>query len=99
MLKKGEDGRGVENQTTKTKGQGGALLPPGCVFLYVFVIFLHIGINGEREVPGRRKVVRGSNVLVLISHVGQNPRSKSGYEPKRRVIKEKKGAKNAKLSN
>ena len=31
--------------------------------------------NGERNVPGRRKVVRGSNVLVLTSHVGQNPRS------------------------
>ena len=44
-------------------------------------------INGEREVPGRRKVVRGSNVSVLTSHVGQNPRSKSGYEPERRVIK------------
>ena len=42
--------------------------------------------NGEREVPGRRKVVRGSNVSVLTSHVGQNPRSKSGYEPERRVI-------------
>lgn len=43
-------------------------------------------INGEREVPSRQKVVRGSNIPVLISHVGQNPRSKSGYEPERRVI-------------
>ena len=31
--------------------------------------------NGERDAPGRRKVVRGSNVSVLTSHVGQNPRS------------------------
>ena len=44
------------------------------------------GFNGEREVPGRQKVVRGSNIPVLTSHVGQNPRSKSGYEPERRVI-------------
>ena len=44
------------------------------------------GFNGEREVPGRQKVVRGSNVPVLTSHVGQNPRSKSGYEPERRAI-------------
>ena len=43
-------------------------------------------INGEREVPGQQKVVRGSNIPVLTSHVGQNPRSKSGYEPERRVI-------------
>ena len=32
-------------------------------------------INGEREVPGQQKVVRGSNIPVLTSHVGQNPRS------------------------
>ena len=44
------------------------------------------GFNGEREVPGRQKVVRGSNIPVLTSHVGQNPRSKSGYESERRVI-------------
>ena len=46
-------------------------------------------INGEREVPGQQKVVRGSNIPVLTSHVGQNPRSKSGYEPERRVINDK----------
>ena len=44
------------------------------------------GFNGEREVPGRQKVVCGSNVPVLTSHVGQNSRSKSGYEPERRAI-------------
>ena len=48
-------------------------------------------INGEREIPGRQKVVRGSNVPVLISHAGLNPRLKSGYEREARVIK--KGAK------
>ena len=37
-------------------------------------------INGEREVPGRQKVVRGSNIPVLISHAGLNPRSKSSNE-------------------
>ena len=30
-------------------------------------------INGEREVPSRQKVVRGSNIPVLISHAGLNP--------------------------
>ena len=48
------------------------------------MFFWHI--NGEREIPGRQKIVRGSNIPVLTSHVGQNPRSKSGYEPERRVI-------------
>ena len=43
-------------------------------------------INGEREIPGRQKVVRGSNVPVLISHAGLNPRLKSGYEREARVI-------------
>ena len=44
-------------------------------------------INGEREIPGRQKVVRGSNVQVLTSHAGLNPRSESGYEREARVIK------------
>ena len=44
------------------------------------------GFNGEREAPGQQKVIRGSNIPVLTSHVSQNPRSKSGYEPERRVI-------------
>ena len=44
------------------------------------------GFNGERKVPGQQKVVRGSNIPVLTSHVSQNPRSKSGHEPERRVI-------------
>ena len=43
--------------------------------------------NEEREIPGRQKVVRGLNVPGLTSHAGLNPRSKSGYEPERRVIK------------
>ena len=47
-------------------------------------IFPHI--NGEREIPGRRKVVRESNVPVSTSHVGLNLRSKSGYEREARVI-------------
>lgn len=58
-------------------------------------------LNGEREIPGRQKVVRGSDVPVLTSHAGLNPRSKraslslsaslaalrAGYERKTRVIK------------
>ena len=44
-------------------------------------------INGEREILGRQKVVRGSSVPILTSHVGLNPRSKSGYECEARVIK------------
>ena len=46
-----------------------------------------ININGEREIPGRQKIVRGSNAQVLASHAGLNPRSKSGYEREARVIK------------
>ena len=44
-------------------------------------------INGEREISGREKVVRESNVRVLTSHTGLNPSSKSGYEREARVIK------------
>lgn len=33
-------------------------------------------INGELEVPCRQKVVRGSDVPVLTSYAGLNPRSK-----------------------
>ena len=32
-------------------------------------------INGEREIPGRQKVVRWSDISVLTSHTGLNPRS------------------------
>ena len=32
-------------------------------------------INGEREIPGRQKVVRGSNIPALTSHTGLNHRS------------------------
>ena len=38
-------------------------------------------------IPGRQKVAHGSNVPALTSHASPNPRSKSGYEPERRVIK------------
>ena len=31
-------------------------------------------INGERKIPGRQKVVRGSSVSTLTSHAGLNPR-------------------------
>ena len=57
-------------------------------------------INGEREIPGRQKVVRGSSVSTLTSHAGLNPRSctalnltdslvvlRASYEPELRVIK------------
>ena len=66
-------------------------------------------INGEREIPGRQKVVRGSNVQVLTSHAGLNPRSKHaslsplrlrltastrlGYKREARVIKKIKSVK------
>ena len=57
--------------------------------------------NEEWEIPGRQKVIRGLNVPVLTSHVGQNPSSKraslsllaslaalrAGYEREARVIK------------
>lgn len=51
-----------------------------------------LGINGEREIPGRQKVVYGSNVPVLTSHVSLNPRSKSDYECEARFIKRKTAA-------
>ena len=44
-------------------------------------------INGEREIPGRQKIVRGANVPVLASHAGLNPHSKSGNEREARAIK------------
>lgn len=43
--------------------------------------------NGERGNPRPTKVAHGSNVPALTSHASPNPRSKSGYEPERRVIK------------
>lgn len=39
------------------------------------------------ESPADKKVAHGSNVPALTSHASPNPRSKSGYEPERRVIK------------
>jgi hypothetical protein len=41
--------------------------------------------NGESQAD--KKVVRRSNVLVLTSHAGLNPRSKSGNEREARAIK------------
>ena len=82
---------------------------------YIFKFILHINcraykqdvrdINGEREIPGLQKVVRGLNVPVFTSHAGLNPRSCTalslaaslvspcglGYEPERRVIKKCSG--------
>lgn len=55
----------------------------------VMITAIAIGkkINGEREILGLQKVVRESNIQVLTSHAGLNPRSKSGYEREARVIK------------
>ena len=59
-----------------------ALEPYGkCIWNYGVVLELIPGekqanINGEREIPDRQKVVRGSNVPVLTSHAGLNPRLK-----------------------
>ena len=47
---------------------------------------LHV-LNEEREISGRQEVVHESNVPVLTSYAGLNPRSKSGYEREARVIK------------
>ena len=57
-------------------------------------------INGEREIPSRQKIGCGSNVPVLISHAGLNPRScaalslaasfaalRAGNEREARVVK------------
>ena len=41
--------------------------------------------NGESQAD--KKVVRRSNVLVLTSHAGLNPHSKSGNEREARAIK------------
>ena len=46
-----------------------------------------VTVNGERGIPGRPKVVRGSNVPVLTSHAGLNPvrslvTSRNGELPK-----------------
>lgn len=51
-------------------------------------IFSILTKNGKSTAD--KKVVRGSNVLVLASHAGLNSRSKSGYEHEVRVIKDVK---------
>ena len=45
---------------------------------YIFLLILHI--NKEQEIPGRRKVIRGSNVPALTSYAEINLQSKSGNE-------------------
>ena len=52
------------------------VLVENCDGIYNGVLFeFKLNINGEREVRGRRKIARGSNVSVLTSHAGLNPRS------------------------
>lgn len=51
-------------------------------------IFSILTKNGKSTAD--KKVVRGSNVLVLASHASLNSRSKSGYEHEVRVIKDVK---------
>ena len=68
-----------------------ALLLLGAIGItYADLVYAETNINEEREIPDQQKVVRGSNVPVLTSHVGLNPRSKSGYERKARVIKKER---------
>lgn len=43
---------------------------------YIFLLILHI--NEEQEIPGRRKVIRGSNVQALTSYAEINLQSKAG---------------------
>lgn len=58
-----------------------ALLLLGAIGItYADLVYTETNINEEREIPNQQKVVRGSNVPVLTSHVGLNPRSKSGNE-------------------
>ena len=45
---------------------------------YIFLLILHI--NEEQEIPGRRKVIRGSNVQALTSYAEINLQSKAGNE-------------------
>ena len=45
---------------------------------YIFLLILLI--NKEQEIPGRRKVIRGSNVPALTSYAEINLQSKSGNE-------------------
>ena len=43
---------------------------------YIFLLILHI--NREHEIPGRRKVIHGSNVQVLTSYAEINLQPKAG---------------------
>ena len=73
MLKKGECGRGEYAAKTEKKCK--------IIFFkkhYIFLLILHI--NEEQEIPGRRKVIRGSNVQVLTSYAEINLQSKAGNE-------------------
>lgn len=69
MLKKGECGRGDTAKAEKNEK----------LFFqkyYIFLLILHI--NEEQEIPGRRKVIRGSNVQALTSYAEINLQSKAG---------------------
>lgn len=71
------------------------------IFYYVIFLLLFCILTENWKSPVDKKIVRGSNVQVLTSHVDLNPRSKhaslslsaslaalrAGYEPERRVIK------------
>ena len=54
-----------------------ALLLLGAIGItYADLVYAETNINEEREIPDQQKIVRGSNVPVLTSHAGLNPRSK-----------------------
>ena len=72
MLKKGEGERG--EYTAKTEKMQNYFFKKH----YIFLLILHI--NEEQEIPGRRKVIRGSNVPVLTSYAEINLQSKTGNE-------------------
>ena len=56
--------------------ENNGVLVENCDGVYNGVLFeFKLNINGEREILDRQKVVRGSNVSVLTSHAGLNPRS------------------------
>lgn len=71
MLKKEEGGRGEYTAKTEKKCK--------IIFFkkhYIFLLILHI--NEEQEIPGRQKVIRGSNVQALTSYAEINLQSKAG---------------------
>ena len=69
MLKKEEGGR---RDTAKAEKNEKLFFQK----YYIFLLILHI--NEEQEIPGRRKVIRGSNVQALTSYAEINLQSKAG---------------------